>query len=68
MIYLISEYFLRRVREEFRQNRNVQDSSKIAALLKRGQENLQVIRRQVGDQRLFKIKHIYFLGDYRKSL
>lgn len=47
MMIVISEYFLRRVRDEFRQNRNVQDSSKIAALLKRGEENLRVIRRQV---------------------
>ena len=48
---MISEYFLRRVRDEFRQNRNVQDSSKIAALLKRGEENLRVIRRQVRKKR-----------------
>jgi hypothetical protein len=47
MINFISEYFLRRVREEFHQNRNIQDSSKIADLLKHGQENLEIIRRQV---------------------
>ncbi|CAF2478028.1 unnamed protein product [Rotaria sp. Silwood2] len=46
-LYNYREYFLRRVREEFRQNRNVQDSSKIAELLKFGQENLEIIRRQV---------------------
>ena len=46
-IYVHREYFLRRVREEFRQNRDVRDSSKITALLKRGEENLQTIRRQV---------------------
>lgn len=47
MMIVIREYFLRRVQEEFRQNRNVQDSLKVAALLKRAEENLRVIRRQV---------------------
>ena len=46
-VYLIREYFLRRVRDEFRQNQNVQDSSEIAVLLKHGQKSLEMIRRQV---------------------
>lgn len=47
LLHYISEYFLRRVRDEFHQNRNIQDSSKIAELLKRGQKNLEILRRQV---------------------
>ncbi|UJR36064.1 hypothetical protein I4U23_028800 [Adineta vaga] len=46
-LYNYREYFLRRVHEEFQQNRQIQDSSKISELLKRGQANLAVIRRQV---------------------
>ncbi|CAF0942809.1 unnamed protein product [Adineta steineri] len=46
-LYNYRDYFLRRVREEFHQNRNIKDSSKTAELLKRGQENLELIRRQV---------------------
>ncbi|CAF1180356.1 unnamed protein product [Adineta ricciae] len=46
-LYNYREYFLRRVREEFRQNRQMQDSAKISELVKRGQANLAIIRRQV---------------------
>ncbi|CAF0947822.1 unnamed protein product [Rotaria sordida] len=52
-LYNYREYFLRRVREEFHQNRNIQDASKIAELLKFGQENLGVIRRQVTIENLY---------------
>ncbi|CAF1044404.1 unnamed protein product [Adineta ricciae] len=46
-LYNYREYFLRRVREEFRQNRQMQDSAKISELVQRGQANLAIIRRQV---------------------
>ena len=47
LMIIIREYFLRRVRDEFRENRNIQDSMKITDLLKRAEENLRVLRRQV---------------------
>ena len=49
-LHVIREYFLRRTRDEFRENRNVKDPSKVNALLQRGRENLEVIRRQVSQR------------------
>ncbi|CAF1248838.1 unnamed protein product [Rotaria magnacalcarata] len=46
-LYNYREYFVRRVREDFRKNRNLQDPTKIAEVLKYAQENLEVIKRQV---------------------
>ena len=47
LLLLFREYFLRRIRYEFRQYRHEKDSTKVDALVQRGRQNLVVIRRQV---------------------
>mmetsp|Transcript_16309 Transcript_16309/g.32623 ORF Transcript_16309/g.32623 Transcript_16309/m.32623 type:complete len:89 (-) Transcript_16309:174-440(-) len=52
--YNFREYFLRRTREEFRAHRGESDAAKIAELIGRGKEELQVIHRQATLSTLFR--------------
>ncbi|NXU46963.1 LYRM4 protein, partial [Drymodes brunneopygia] len=45
--YNYRTYAIRRIREAFRENKNIEDSEKIEELLNKAKENLEVIRRQV---------------------
>ena len=45
--YNYRNYFLRRIREEFRQNSQVKDCQKIQEFIKKAQNDLAVIKRQV---------------------
>ncbi|XP_074064571.1 LYR motif-containing protein 4 isoform X3 [Macrotis lagotis] len=40
-------YAIRRIREAFRENKNVKDSAQIQMLLNKAKRNLEIIRRQV---------------------
>lgn len=40
-------YAIRRIRDAFRENKNIKDSEKIEELVNKAKENLEVIRRQV---------------------
>eukprot|EP00808_Paulinella_micropora_P027887 g30171.t1 len=44
--YNFKKYALRRVKEEFRANRDVSDPNRLEALVKDGEDNLQMIHRQ----------------------
>jgi len=51
--YNFREYILRRVKEEFRDNKTVQDPVEIEKLLQKAQQNLDVVRRQALISRLY---------------
>ncbi|NXO97269.1 LYRM4 protein, partial [Certhia brachydactyla] len=40
-------YAIRRIRDAFRENKNIVDSEKIEELLNKGKANLEIIQRQV---------------------
>ncbi|XP_074064569.1 LYR motif-containing protein 4 isoform X1 [Macrotis lagotis] len=45
--YNYRTYAIRRIREAFRENKNVKDSAQIQMLLNKAKRNLEIIRRQV---------------------
>ncbi|KAK3609394.1 hypothetical protein CHS0354_011970 [Potamilus streckersoni] len=45
--YSYRKYALEKVNYEFRENRNVTDAGKLSQLIKKAEENLQMIKRQV---------------------
>lgn len=51
--YIYRTYALRRVRDAFKEHKAVQDSAEISDLLQDGLENLEIIKRQVGGNRLY---------------
>ncbi|CAF0873201.1 unnamed protein product [Didymodactylos carnosus] len=53
-LYSYREYFIRRIRDEFRRNQDLKDRSKIDLLLKKAHSNLEIIRRQVIVGNLYK--------------
>ncbi|CAF1533667.1 unnamed protein product, partial [Didymodactylos carnosus] len=48
------EYFIRHIRDDFRHNLDLKDRSKIDLLLKKAQTSLEIIRRQVIIDNLYK--------------
>ena len=52
--YIYREYALRRVRDAFRENKNVTDPNKINQLIEEARINLQIIKRQVIINDLYK--------------
>lgn len=52
--YIFRKYFVRRVRDAFRDNRDVIDEKKIKELVKYGEKNLEIIKRQVVISKLYK--------------
>jgi len=51
--YNYREYIQRRAKEEFRENRNIQDPKEIEKLLHLAQRNLDVVKRQATISRLY---------------
>ncbi|KAM4907219.1 LYR motif-containing protein 4 isoform 2-T2 [Sylvia borin] len=51
--YNYRTYAIRRIRDAFRENKNVADSAKIEELLKKAKANLEVIQRQVTIDQLY---------------
>jgi len=52
--YIYRKYALRRVRDAFRDNKNISDESVIEDLIRDGQKNLALIKRQVIINELYK--------------
>jgi len=52
--YIYRKYFLRRVRDAFRENKNITDETSIENLIRDGQKNLAIIKRQVIINDLYK--------------
>jgi len=52
--YIYRKYALRRIRDSFRHNKNISDDQMIAQLVSDGHKSLQLIRRQVVVNRLYK--------------
>ena len=52
--YIYREYALRRVRDAFRENKNVTDPNKINQLIEEARINLEIIKRQVIINDLYK--------------
>lgn len=47
MCFFSRLYFLRRIKDAFKENKNVADTAQIQALIGRAQENLDILKRQV---------------------
>ncbi|KAM6298886.1 LYR motif-containing protein 4 [Aegotheles albertisi] len=45
--YNYRTYAIRRIRDAFRENRNIKDSEKIEELVNKAKANLEIVRRQV---------------------
>ena len=52
--YIYRKYAFRRIRDAFRDNKNICDQKIIEVLFKDGQNNLDIIRRQVIINKLYK--------------
>jgi len=52
--YIYRKYALRRIRDAFRENKNITDETVIENLIKDGQKNLAIIKRQVIINQLYK--------------
>jgi hypothetical protein len=52
--YIYRKYALRRIRDAFRENKNISDETVIENLIKDGQKNLAIIKRQVIINQLYK--------------
>ncbi|KAM4907218.1 LYR motif-containing protein 4 isoform 1-T1 [Sylvia borin] len=57
--YNYRTYAIRRIRDAFRENKNVADSAKIEELLKKAKANLEVIQRQHTSETLNSYEHNY---------
>ncbi|XP_074064572.1 LYR motif-containing protein 4 isoform X4 [Macrotis lagotis] len=51
--YNYRTYAIRRIREAFRENKNVKDSAQIQMLLNKAKRNLEIIRRQTHISELY---------------
>merc|ERR1711916_20097 len=51
--YNFRHYIVRRVREEYQKNKQITEEGKIAELLRNGEEQLQLIKRQVALSQLY---------------
>lgn len=47
LLFVFRTYAIRRIRDAFRENKNIADSEKIEELLNKAKANLEVIQRQV---------------------
>lgn len=47
LLFVFRTYAIRRIRDAFRENKNIRDSEKIEELVNKAKENLEVIHRQV---------------------
>jgi len=56
--YNYREYILRRVKEEFRENKTVQDPQDVEKLLQKAQHNLDIVKRQGVISRLYPHQHL----------
>ncbi|KAF7708929.1 LYR motif-containing protein 4 [Silurus meridionalis] len=54
--YNYRTYTLRRVRDAFRENRNVEDPKVLEQLLNKAQDNLAIIQRQVAIGKLYEVQ------------
>ncbi|XP_061427936.1 LYR motif-containing protein 4 [Lethenteron reissneri] len=60
--YSYREYALRRVKDAFQENRTLQEPEKVASLMARAQESLDVIRRQVVVGNLYSVNKLVVEG------
>ena len=61
--YIYRKYAVRRVRDAFRDNKNVNDKNRIQQLMGEGRDSLEVIRRQVLINRLYKSDKLVVEGN-----
>lgn len=52
--YIYRKYAFRRIRDSFRDNKNISDETVIENLIREGQKNLAIIKRQVIISQLYK--------------
>ncbi|XP_068788041.1 LYR motif-containing protein 4 isoform X1 [Struthio camelus] len=52
--YNYRTYAIRRIRDAFRENKNIKDSEKIEELVNKAKANLEIIHRQLNDQEVAK--------------
>jgi LYR motif-containing protein 4 len=60
-------YALRRVRDAFRENQNLTDQAKVEEVFKYGLKNLDIIKRQVVVNQLFKSNNLVIENEKRTS-
>ncbi|XP_074604273.1 LYR motif-containing protein bcn92 [Brevipalpus obovatus] len=65
--YNFREYALRRIRDTFRENRQESDPDKIAKLLEKAESNLNLIKRQVVINQMYKANPKIIESDKCKS-
>lgn len=51
--YNYRNYAVRRIKDAFRENRNLSDAGQIDAWVKKGEENLEILKRQVTIGRMY---------------
>ncbi|RKF59093.1 LYR motif-containing protein 4 [Golovinomyces cichoracearum] len=61
--YNFREYAKRRTRDSFRENQNIQDSTKIEQLLEKGRKELQIIKRQAVISQFFQMEQLVVEGN-----
>lgn len=60
--YNYREYSLRKIRDTFRANKDVTSAETIEELVKKGEENLDLIKRQVTINQMYKTKPVILEG------